>query len=95
MVIVLQAYHRPQSTAVQVARICALTVVAVSVVLGGFILAAAYVQSNASCQQWHQEMQLLQEEQKLQQGYNHQAPLQPEALIQVFANFMLLQSITF
>lgn len=77
-----QAYHRPQSTAVQVARICALTVVAVSIVLGGFILAAAYVQSNASCQEWQQEMMLLQEEQRLQQQTYH-APPQPEALVQV------------
>lgn len=75
------AYHRPQSTAVQVARICALTVVAVSIVLGGFILAAAYVQSNASCQEWQQEMMLLQEEQRLQQQTYH-APPQPEALVQ-------------
>lgn len=72
------AYHRPKSTAVQVARIAAITVVAVAVVLGGFILAAAYVQANASCFQLQQELQLLQEEQRLQ-SYQ---PLQPEALVQ-------------
>ncbi|XP_012284404.1 F-actin-monooxygenase MICAL3 [Orussus abietinus] len=45
------AYMRPatKSTAVQIARIAAVTLVTVSVVLGGFILAASWVQARASC----------------------------------------------
>lgn len=74
----LQAYHRPQSSAVQVAKIVAVTVVIVSVVLGAFILASAYVQANASCRQLEQELELLSE------AADRFQPLpQAEALIQV------------
>lgn len=72
-----QAYHRPQSASVQVAKIIAVTVVVVSVVLGGFLLASAYVTANASCRQLEQELQLLTE------TADRLQPLQPEALIQV------------
>lgn len=51
-----------------------------SVVLGGFILAAAYVNANASCQHLQQELQMLQETNDRFQ------PLQPEALTQVNLN---------
>ncbi|KAF2901597.1 hypothetical protein ILUMI_04584, partial [Ignelater luminosus] len=71
-----QAYHRPQSASVQVAKIIAVTVVVVSVVLGGFLLASAYVTANASCRQLEQELQLLTE------TADRLQPLQPEALIQ-------------
>lgn len=60
------------------AKIIAVTVVLVSVVLGGFILASAYVQANASCKQLEQELELLTEA-----ADRFQAPLQPEALVQV------------
>lgn len=73
-----QAYHRPQSSAVQVAKIVAVTVVIVSVVLGAFILASAYVQANASCRQLEQELELLSEA-----ADRFQPPPQAEALIQV------------
>lgn len=73
-----QAYHRPQSSAVQVAKIVAVTVVIVSVVLGAFILASAYVQANASCRQLEQELELLSEA-----ADRFQPPPQPEALVQV------------
>lgn len=75
-----QAYHRPQSSAVQVAKIVAVTVVIVSVVLGAFILASAYVQANASCRQLEQELELLSEA-----ADRFQPPPQPEALVQVRA----------
>ncbi|KAJ8919675.1 hypothetical protein NQ315_006203 [Exocentrus adspersus] len=71
------AYHRPQSSAVQVAKIVAVTVVLVSVVLGSFILASAYVTANASCRQLEQELELLSEA-----ADRFQPPPQPEALIQ-------------
>lgn len=74
----LQAYHRGQSSAVQVAKIIAVTVILVSVVLGGFLLASAYVTANASCRQLEQELELLSEAADRFQG-----PLQPEALVQV------------
>ena len=70
------AYHRPKSSAVQVAKIVAVTVVLVSVILGGFLLASAYVSANASCRQLEQELQLLTE------TADRLQPLQPEALIQ-------------
>ncbi|KAJ8942016.1 hypothetical protein NQ314_010246 [Rhamnusium bicolor] len=72
------AYHKSQSSAVQVAKIVAVTVVLVSVVLGSFILASAYVTANASCRQLEQELELLSEA-----ADRFQPPPQPEALIQV------------
>jgi hypothetical protein len=71
------AYHRTQPAAVQVAKIIAVTIVLVSVVLGGFLLASAYVTANATCRQLEQELQLLTET-----ADRLQSPLQPEALIQ-------------
>ncbi|KAK9743527.1 hypothetical protein QE152_g8546 [Popillia japonica] len=70
------AYHRPKSTAVQVARIISFTVIAVSILLGCFILASAYVTANASCKQLEQELQFLSE------TADRMQPIQPEALIQ-------------
>lgn len=59
---------------------------AVSVVLGGFILAAAYVNAHASCQHLREELELLQEAserlQASQSEVRHHS-LQPEALVQV------------
>jgi CHASE1-domain containing sensor protein len=49
--VILQAYQKPRSTAVQIARIAAVTVVLVSFVLGAFMLAAAWIEANAYCQQ--------------------------------------------
>lgn len=78
-----------KSTAVQIARIIALTLVAMSVILGCFILAGSYVQARASCTP--EAIAALQAEMKLQQ-HQHQANqpegeflkhLQPEALVQV------------
>ena len=69
------AYHRSQSSAVQIAKIIAVTVVIVSFVLGGFILASAYVTANASCRELREELELLSEAAE-------RLPLQPEALIQ-------------
>ena len=69
------AYHRSQSSAVQVAKIIAVTVVLVSVVLGGFILASAYVTANASCRELREELEMLSE-------VAERLPLQPEALVQ-------------
>ncbi|RZC33545.1 transcriptional regulator DEF1, partial [Asbolus verrucosus] len=71
------AYHRSQSSAVQVAKIIGVTVVLMSVVLGSFLLASAYVTANASCRQLEQELELLSEA-----ADRFQAPPQPEALVQ-------------
>ncbi|XP_017781141.1 PREDICTED: adenylate cyclase, terminal-differentiation specific [Nicrophorus vespilloides] len=70
------AYHRPKSVSVQVAKIIAVTVILVSVVLGGCILASAYITANASCRHLEQELQLLTE------SMDRYQPLQPEALVQ-------------
>ncbi|KAJ3629908.1 hypothetical protein MTP99_014271 [Tenebrio molitor] len=71
------AYHRSQSSAVQVAKIIAVTVVLVSIVLGSFLLASAYVTANASCRQLQQELELFNEA-----ADKFQSPLAPEPLIQ-------------
>lgn len=75
------AYHRSQSSAVQVAKIIAVTVVVVSFVLGIFILASAYVTATSSCRQLEQDLQMLSEvaDRFNEPNYN-EAPLQPEAL---------------
>jgi hypothetical protein len=86
------AYMRPpmKSTAVQIARIAAITLITMSVVLGSFILAASWVQARASCTP--ESMAAMQRELKLQQQqhipgtYQSQGEflknLQPEALVQ-------------
>lgn len=74
------AYHRPKSTAVQVTKIIAVTVVLVTFVLGGFILASAYITANASCHHLEQELALLTE--TLDRYQSASGPLQPEALVQ-------------
>lgn len=71
------AYIKPKSSSVQIAKIIAGTVVLVSIILGCFILASAYVNANASCKQLEQELALLSEV-----AERFQAPLQPEALVQ-------------
>lgn len=89
--IFLQAYMRPpmKSTAVQIARIAAVTLITMSVVLGSFILAASWVQARASCTP--ESIAAMQAELKQQQQtfgtYQPQGEflkhLQPEALVQV------------
>lgn len=82
---------RPKSTAVQIARIAAVTLVTMSVVLGSFILAAAWVRARASCTP--EAIAAMQAEMRLQQHQQSVAfqqseflkHLQPEALIQVGA----------
>jgi len=46
------AYVRPRATAVQIARIAAVTLVAVSFILGCFMVASAYITATASCSQY-------------------------------------------
>lgn len=79
-----------KSTAVQIARIAAITLITMSVVLGSFILAASWVQARASCTP--ESIAAMQAELKLQQqqayaSYQPQGEflkrLQPEALVQV------------
>lgn len=82
-----QAYVKPQSASVQVAKIVGVTVVLMSVVLGSFILASAYVTANASCRQLEQELEFLSEA-----ADRFQAPPQPEALIQVLTRKIRLIS---
>nr|XP_034172870.1 putative uncharacterized protein DDB_G0271606 [Osmia lignaria] len=85
------AYMRPKSTAVQITRIAAVTLVTMSVILGSFILAASWVQARASCTP--ESIAAMQAELRLQQQQQQQASasyqqgeflkhLQPEALIQ-------------
>ncbi|KAG8231576.1 hypothetical protein J437_LFUL011572 [Ladona fulva] len=45
-----RAYQKPRSTAVQVARIAGITLVAASAILGTFLLAAAWINTRYSCQ---------------------------------------------
>lgn len=78
-----------KSTAVQIARIAAITLITMSVVLGSFILAASWVQARASCTP--ESIAAMQRELKMQQQisgtYQPQGEflkhLQPEALVQV------------
>ncbi|XP_015522830.2 bromodomain-containing protein 4 [Neodiprion lecontei] len=84
------AYMRPgtKSSAVQIARIAAVTLIAMSVVLGCFILASSYVQARASCTP--EAIAALQAEMKLQQHQQDASQsqgeyikhIQPEALVQ-------------
>ena len=83
---------RPKSTAVQIARIAAVTLVTMSVVLGSFILAASWVQARASCTPesiaaMQAELRLQQQQQQPSSVSYQQAEflkhLQPEALVQV------------
>ncbi|KAF4518628.1 hypothetical protein B566_EDAN005954 [Ephemera danica] len=52
------AYRQPRSTAVQVAKIVAVTVVAASAILGACILASAWIQARATCELMMMENQL-------------------------------------
>lgn len=79
-----------KSTAVQIARIAAITLITMSVVLGSFILAASWVQARASCTP--ESIAAMQAELKYKQQrqagvYQPQGEflkhLQPEALMQV------------
>ncbi|OAD57149.1 hypothetical protein WN48_02735 [Eufriesea mexicana] len=88
----LLAYIRPKSTAVQIARIAAVTLVTMCVVLGSFILAASWVQARASCTPesiaaMQAELRLQQQQQQQPSSVSYQQTgffkhLQPEALIQ-------------
>lgn len=74
----LQAYIKPRSTAVQITKIIAVTVVLTAVILGSFLLASAYVSANANWKQLEQELELLGET-----SDRLHPPPQPEALIAV------------
>ncbi|KAK1125295.1 hypothetical protein K0M31_005668 [Melipona bicolor] len=86
------AYIRPKSTAVQIARIAAVTLVTMSVVLGSFILAGSWVQARASCTPesiaaMQAELRLQQQQQQQPSSITYQQGeflkhLQPEALVQ-------------
>ena len=80
-----------KTTAVQIARIAALTLITMTVLLGSFILAASWIEARASCTpESIAAMQAKLHMQKLHENnYNSQSQgeflkqLQPEALIQV------------
>jgi hypothetical protein len=57
---VFQAYKHPRATAVQVAKIVAITVILSSAILGSCILASAWIQSRATCELLLMEQQLQQ-----------------------------------
>lgn len=79
-----QAYPKSQSSSVQVAKIIAVTLIVMSVVLGCFLLASAYITANASCRQLEEELEFLSEAaDRFQPPLAPIAPLRPEALIQV------------
>ncbi|XP_067002774.2 putative mediator of RNA polymerase II transcription subunit 12 [Anabrus simplex] len=66
------AYQKPRSTAVQVTRIVAVTLILMSFILGAFILAAAWVQASTSCQ--HLQEQLMMQQQQQHQDEGEEAP---------------------
>ncbi|KAG8041003.1 hypothetical protein G9C98_001991, partial [Cotesia typhae] len=74
------AYSRPvmKSTAVQIAKIIATTLITISVIIGSFILAAAWLQARASCTP--ETLNGMQTQINSQQEFIKH--LQPEALIQ-------------
>ncbi|XP_014488801.1 PREDICTED: uncharacterized protein LOC106751973 [Dinoponera quadriceps] len=85
------AYMRPpmKSTAVQIARIAAITLITMSIVFGSFILAASWVQAKASCTPESiatMQRELQQQQQQIPRTYQSQGEflkhLQPEALVQ-------------
>ncbi|XP_063989962.1 titin [Diachasmimorpha longicaudata] len=75
------AYSRPvmKSTAVQIARITAVTLIAMSLIIGSFILAAAFLEARASCTP--ESIAAMQAQLNIQQGESFRIG-QPEALIQ-------------
>ncbi|KAH0560492.1 putative uncharacterized protein DDB_G0271606 [Cotesia glomerata] len=75
------AYSRPvmKSTAVQIAKIIATTLITISVIIGSFILAAAWLQARASCTPEAINGMQAQINSQQQEFIKH---LQPEALIQ-------------
>lgn len=69
-----------KSTAVQIAKIIATTLITISVIIGSFILAAAWLQARASCTP--EALNGMQTQINSQQEFIKH--LQPEALVQVF-----------
>ncbi|CAB3369772.1 Hypothetical predicted protein [Cloeon dipterum] len=59
------AYKQPRATTVQVAKIVAVTVIVASAIIGGCILASAWIQSRATCELLFMEQQLQQAQQQL------------------------------
>ncbi|KAK0094788.1 hypothetical protein PV326_009988 [Microctonus aethiopoides] len=76
------AYSRPpmKSTAVQIARIIAMTLIAISIIIGSFILASAWLQARASCTP--ESIAAMQAQMGIQQQGELFKRLQPESLIQ-------------
>ncbi|CAG4950236.1 unnamed protein product [Colias eurytheme] len=75
------AYRQRVSSAVQIARIAALTVVASSFILGSFILASSWVSARASCHQLEQLDAMLDKELALEgRSYGNDALLADEPL---------------
>lgn len=44
----LQAYMKPRQNALRIARLAAFTVITSAIILGGFILAASWIQANTA-----------------------------------------------
>ena len=65
-VLLFQAYRQSRSSAVQVARIVAVTVVAASAILGACLLASAWIQARATCELMVMEHQLHEAELRMQ-----------------------------
>jgi len=78
------AYHNPRPASVQITKMISMTVILVSLILGGCILAASYINANASCRHLEEELQLLTES----MAYDPVVPAapavpnKPEALVQ-------------
>ncbi|KAI4473635.1 hypothetical protein M0802_016011 [Mischocyttarus mexicanus] len=74
-----------KSTAVQITRIAAITLITISIILGSFILASSWIQARMSCTP--EAIAAMQTEMKFQQQQLQQGELlkhlQPEALVQI------------
>ncbi|XP_046659749.1 E3 ubiquitin-protein ligase Hakai isoform X2 [Homalodisca vitripennis] len=70
------AYQRTRGTAVQIARIAAGTVIAVTFILGFFMLASAYITASASCANYNFQEALRQELEE-QPQYQHLVAVDP------------------
>lgn len=47
----IQAYPMREASSVKIAKICAVTVLLASLIIGSFVLGATYLQARASCDQ--------------------------------------------
>ncbi|XP_059469464.1 fibronectin-binding protein PlpA isoform X2 [Neocloeon triangulifer] len=73
------AYKQPRAAAVQITKIIAVTVIVASAIIGGCILASAWIQSRATCELLMMEQQLQQAQQMMADNPSYQALVQDNA----------------